>query len=129
MGSIDDLGAFRNESGFYYQRCSQQCTKGPYGDAPARFTRNPAAIKDPQDAEDLNDMLMWVTLAKRPLSLDELDAMLRLKYLDGEGVLNLEGKLLIQFANVFTLTREDTLTTADLQAQRKSTQEKRMKTL
>ncbi|SMR50761.1 unnamed protein product [Zymoseptoria tritici ST99CH_1E4] len=64
----------------------------PYGDAPARFTRNPAAIKDPQDAEDLNDMLMWVTLAKRPLSLDELDAMLRLKYLDGEGVLNLEGK-------------------------------------
>ncbi|SMY23467.1 unnamed protein product [Zymoseptoria tritici ST99CH_1A5] len=77
-----------------------------------------AAIKDPQDAEYLNDMLMCVTLAKRPLSLGELDDMLGLKSPDGEGVLNPEGKLRIQFASIFALTREDTMTTADLQSQR-----------
>jgi len=74
------------------------------------------SIKDVQDGEDLNDALMWVALAKRPLFLGELDAMLRLKSPDGEGVLNLEGRLRTQYASFFTLTRDDTLTTADLQA-------------
>ncbi|KXL42795.1 MAG: hypothetical protein FE78DRAFT_34124 [Acidomyces sp. 'richmondensis'] len=42
--------------------------------------------------------------------------MLRLKSPDGDEVLNLEGKFRKQYANFFTLTRNDTLTTADLQA-------------
>ena len=72
-----------------------------------------------EDAADLNDMLAWVALAKRPLSLGEIDAMLRLKTPDGDGVIYLEGKLRKQFASFFSLAREDTLTTADLQAQKK----------
>lgn len=73
-----------------------------------------------EDAGDLNDMLAWVTLAKRPLALGEVDAMLRLKSLEGEGVIYLEGKLRKQFASFFTLTREDNLTTADLLGPRKA---------
>ena len=68
------------------------------------------------EAADLNEMLSWVALAKRPLALGELDAVFRLKSPDGEGLLYLEGKLRKQFASFFTLTREDNLTTADLQA-------------
>lgn len=82
-----------------------------------------ASVKDPQDAEDLNDLLQWVALAKRPLLLGELDAMLRLKSSEGEGVLNLEGKLRVQFASFFVLTREDALTTADLQSLRRAPNE------
>ena len=69
-----------------------------------------------EDASDLNDMLAWVAFAKRPLTLGEIDAVLRLKSEDGDGVIYLEGKLRKQFASFFTLTREDYLTTADLQA-------------
>lgn len=72
-----------------------------------------------EDAADLNDMLLWVALAKRPLALGELDAMLRLKTEEGEGVIYLEGKLRKQFASFFVLTRDDSLTTADLQAPKK----------
>lgn len=73
-----------------------------------------------EDAADLNDMLAWVALAKRPLSLGELDASLRLKSTDGEGVIYLEGKLRKQFASFFSLARDDNLTTADLQARKKT---------
>ena len=75
------------------------------------------------EAADLNEMLCWIALAKRPLALGELDAIFRLKSPEGEGILYLEGKLRKQFASFFTLTREDTLTTADLQAPRKSLEE------
>ncbi|KAK4548205.1 hypothetical protein LTR36_010074 [Oleoguttula mirabilis] len=69
-----------------------------------------------EDAQDLNDMLLWVALAKRPLALGDVDTMLRLKSEEGEGIIYLEGKLRKQFASFFTLTRDDCLTTADLQA-------------
>ena len=61
-------------------------------------------------------MLGWVTLAKWPLAPGELDAMLRLKYANGKGVIYLEGKLRKPSASSFTLMRENNLTTADMQA-------------
>lgn len=67
-----------------------------------------------EDAIDFNNMLAWVALAKRPLTLGELDVMLRLQSTEGDAVLFLEGKLRKQYASFFTLTREDSLSTADL---------------
>ncbi|KAL9108787.1 MAG: hypothetical protein Q9227_006444 [Pyrenula ochraceoflavens] len=71
-----------------------------------------------EDADDLNNMLACVALAKRPLTLGELNAMLRLRSANGDGVIYLEGKLRKQFASFFVLTREDNLTTANLQNRR-----------
>ncbi|KAI9675313.1 MAG: hypothetical protein M1817_001216 [Caeruleum heppii] len=68
-----------------------------------------------EDPDDLNSMLAWVTCAARPLSLGELDTTLKLKSPEGDGVLYIEGKLRKQFASFFVLTREDGLSTADLQ--------------
>ena len=74
-----------------------------------------ATLKE-EDPEDLNTMLAWVTCACRALSLGELDTVLKLKSSEGDGVLYLEGKLRKQFASFFNLTREDGLSTADLQS-------------
>ena len=41
---------------------------------------------------DLNELLAWVTCAQRQLTLSELDAILRLKSSDGEGIIDLEGE-------------------------------------
>jgi tetratricopeptide (TPR) repeat protein len=71
-----------------------------------------------EDAEDLNLLLTWVTCVVEPLSLEQLDTILRLKSPEGDGVLLLEGKLRGQFASFFTLVREDGLSTADLQAEK-----------
>lgn len=68
-----------------------------------------------EDAADLNELLTWVTCAKRPLSLGELDTILRCKSPTGDGVIYLEGKLRKQYASFFVLNREDGLSTADLQ--------------
>ena len=67
------------------------------------------------DAEDLNELLAWVTCAKRPLKLGELDAILRYKSATGDPLVLLESKLRRQYASFFTLAREDGLSTADLQ--------------
>ena len=72
------------------------------------------------EASDLNDMLMWVSLAKRPLYLGELDAALRLKSEEGEGLMDLEGNLRKAYASLFTLSRDDGLTTAELLSPKKS---------
>lgn len=69
-----------------------------------------------EDAADLNLLLMWVTCAATPLSLGQLDTMLKLQLPEGEVVLLLESKLRKQYASFFTLAREDGLSTADLQA-------------
>jgi tetratricopeptide (TPR) repeat protein len=72
-----------------------------------------------EDTEDLNDLLTWVALATRPLYLGELDAALRLKSEDGEGVTDLEEKLRKVYSGFFTLTREDGLSTSDLVEQKR----------
>ncbi|ERF68631.1 hypothetical protein EPUS_07192 [Endocarpon pusillum Z07020] len=69
-----------------------------------------------EDAADLNLLLMWVTCAATPLSLGQLDTILKLQLPEGEVVLLLESKLRKQYASFFTLVREDGLSTADLQA-------------
>jgi len=60
-------------------------------------------------------MLAWFTCAQRPLKLEELDTLLKIKSPTGDGNWWLEGKLRVQFASIFMLTREDGLTTAELQ--------------
>lgn len=75
-----------------------------------------SAVLTEEDAVDLNNMLAWVALAKRPLTLGELSEMLRLQSPEGDPVLFLEGKLRKQFASFFTLVREDNLSTAELMA-------------
>jgi tetratricopeptide (TPR) repeat protein len=77
-----------------------------------------SSILEEEDAEDLNLLLMWVTCAVSPPSLELLDTILKLGSPRGDGVLLLEGKLRGQFASFFTLVREDGLSTADMQAEK-----------
>ncbi|KAK2736232.1 hypothetical protein FQN57_000830 [Myotisia sp. PD_48] len=67
-----------------------------------------------EEAENLNELLAWTTCAQRPLSLGELDTILKLKSEEGDGMIYLEGALRRQFASFFGLTREDGLTTSDM---------------
>ncbi|EFR02973.1 NACHT and TPR domain-containing protein [Nannizzia gypsea CBS 118893] len=64
--------------------------------------------------EALNELLAWVTCAQWPLTLRELDTIMKLKSPDGDGMIYLEGPLRRQFASFFSLNREDGLTTAEL---------------
>jgi hypothetical protein len=74
------------------------------------------SLRDNTDAaDDLNTLLAWVTCAQRPLTLGQLDTLLKVKSSTGDGNWWLEGTLRIQFASFFMLTREDGLATADLQ--------------
>ena len=75
-----------------------------------------SATLDEDTASDLNDVLTWVLFAARPPRLSEISEMLRLK--TGDDLLGLEDMLRDQFSGIFTLSREDNLTTADLQAPR-----------
>lgn len=70
---------------------------------------------DPDAGNDLNEMLIWVTCARRPLLLGELDAIMKLIPPVGEGLPDLEELLRLKFASFFILEREDGLTTEDLQ--------------
>jgi hypothetical protein len=75
-----------------------------------------AMLQDnPDGAEELNTILAWVTCACRPLKLSEIDTLLKVASPTGEGNWWLERTLRVQFASVFTLVREDRLTTAELQ--------------
>jgi hypothetical protein len=77
------------------------------------------SLKDNIDAaEELNTLLAWVTCAPRPLSLQELAAVLKVKSPTGDAPWWLEGTLRKQFASFFMLIREDGLSTADLQRAR-----------
>lgn len=73
-----------------------------------------ASLSD-EDVTFLNELLAWTACAKRPLKLGELDTALKLLSPKGEGMLLLEDALRKRFAAFFSLTREDGLTTADLQ--------------
>ncbi|KAJ5193454.1 Tetratricopeptide-like helical [Penicillium cf. viridicatum] len=69
---------------------------------------------NPQYTADLNELLAWTMCTPRPLSLFEIDALLKWRSPEGEGWIWLEGSLRVQFASVFLLTREDGLSTPDL---------------
>ncbi|KAL2751840.1 hypothetical protein ACRALDRAFT_2030508 [Sodiomyces alcalophilus JCM 7366] len=64
------------------------------------------------DARDLNEVLKWVCCAEMALTLEQIEAILSLKF--GDPPLYLEESLRTHFASFFTLEREDGLSTADL---------------
>ncbi|KAJ5415509.1 NACHT and TPR domain protein [Penicillium sp. CMV-2018d] len=68
-----------------------------------------------EELEYLNETLLWVTCADQPWGLDDLEAILRLRSPEGDGMIDLEGALRRQWASFFTLDREDGLTTAELE--------------
>ncbi|KAJ6009081.1 hypothetical protein N7522_004097 [Penicillium canescens] len=68
-----------------------------------------------EELEYLNETLLWVTCANLPWRLGELEAILRLKSSEGDGMIDLEGALRRQWASFFSLDREDGLTTAELE--------------
>lgn len=65
--------------------------------------------------EDFNEMLTWITFARTPLRLGQMDVILKLRGEFGEGVPDLEDRLRDQFSSFFTLDREDKMTTESLQ--------------
>ena len=65
--------------------------------------------------DDFNEMLTWITFARTPLSLGQLDVILKLRGEFGEGMPDLEERLRDQFSSFFTLEREDQKTTESLQ--------------
>ncbi|OQE40038.1 hypothetical protein PENCOP_c006G06526 [Penicillium coprophilum] len=69
---------------------------------------------NPEFAADLNELLAWTMCTPSPLSLLEIDALLKWRSTEGESWIWLEGSLRVQFASIFLLTREDGLSTADL---------------
>ena len=75
-----------------------------------RLAGDPTVQKD-----DFNEMLIWITFAREPLLLGQMDVILKLRGEFGEGVADLEDRLRDQFSSFFTLEREDKMTTESLQ--------------
>lgn len=69
---------------------------------------------NPQFADDFNELVAWMVCAPQPLTLGQVENILKLKSSDGESWIWLEGSLRVQFASIFVLNREDGLSTADL---------------
>ncbi|KAF0317299.1 hypothetical protein K4K61_000223 [Colletotrichum sp. SAR11_59] len=65
-----------------------------------------------EEADDLNEILRWVSVAEMGLTLEQIEAVLTLKM--GDAPFSLEESLRGQFSCFFTLEREDGLSTADL---------------
>lgn len=70
-----------------------------------------------EDAKDFEILLSWVTCAKRPFMLGELEDILKLTSKDGEGVVYLEGELRKRYASFFNVNREDGRSTEELQTE------------
>ena len=75
-----------------------------------RLAGDPSVQKD-----DFNEMLTWITFARTPLLLGQMDVILKLRGEIGEGMPDLEDRLRDQFSSFFTLEREDNMTTESLQ--------------
>ncbi|TDZ14626.1 Vegetative incompatibility protein HET-E-1 [Colletotrichum orbiculare MAFF 240422] len=65
-----------------------------------------------EEADDLNEIMQWVSVAEMGLTLEQVEAILTLKM--GDAPFRLEESLRGQFSCFFTLEREDGLSTADL---------------
>ena len=74
-----------------------------------RLAGDPGVQKD-----DFNEMLTWITFARTPLLLGQMDVILKLRGELGEGMPDLEDRLRDQFSSFFTLEREDKMTTESL---------------
>lgn len=75
-----------------------------------RLAGDPSVQRD-----DFNEMLTWITFARTPLLLGQMDVILKLRGEFGEGMPDLEDRLRDQFSSFFTLEREDNMTTQTLQ--------------
>ena len=75
-----------------------------------RLASDPSVQKD-----DFNEILIWITFARTPLLLGQMDVILKLRGELGEGMPDLEDRLRDQFSSFFTLEREDNMTTESLQ--------------
>ncbi len=71
--------------------------------------------EDHDAATNVNEVFAWVTCAESPLNLSEIKAILDWVSGPDSELIWLERTLRIQLASVLVLTREDGLTTADLQ--------------
>jgi tetratricopeptide (TPR) repeat protein len=69
-----------------------------------------------QELHELNVNLAWVVSTARPLSLAELDAVLRRTVTNGNMILGLETRVREKYGSLFTLLRYDGLSTGILQA-------------
>ncbi|GKT56135.1 NACHT and TPR domain-containing protein [Colletotrichum tofieldiae] len=65
-----------------------------------------------EEADDLNEILRWISVAEMGLTLEQIESVLTLKM--GDAPFRLEESLRGQFSCFFTLEREDGLSTADL---------------
>ncbi|KAI1171675.1 hypothetical protein F4777DRAFT_45190 [Nemania sp. FL0916] len=59
------------------------------------------------DKADLNEIIMWVSCAKRDLLLGELDLVLKLRDLQQNGIIGLEDELRTRFGSFFTIASAD----------------------
>ena len=75
-----------------------------------RLAGDPSVQKD-----DFNEILTWITFARTPLLLGQMDVILKLRGEIGEGMPDLEDRLRDQFSSFFILEREDKMTTESLQ--------------
>lgn len=73
---------------------------------------NLASTMTEEDAADLNEMLQWITCAEQPLTLEQLEAVLILRF--DETPFRFEEMLRGRYSCFFELEREDGLTTDDL---------------
>ncbi|KAF4970989.1 hypothetical protein FSARC_2092 [Fusarium sarcochroum] len=74
--------------------------------------KNLSETQSEDQARDLNEMLQWVACAEEVLSLEQLEAVLIMRF--GDPPFQLEETLRGQYACFFELEREDGLTTDDL---------------
>lgn len=76
-------------------------------------------LQNVDQAEDLNEILRWVTCARKTLTLGQLKAILKVKFDYADWDLEiLEHTIRGTYASFVTLDRDDGLTTADLIAER-----------
>ncbi|KAI0452637.1 hypothetical protein F5B21DRAFT_482373 [Xylaria acuta] len=59
------------------------------------------------DKEDLNEMIMWVSCAKRDLLLGELDLILKLRDLRQNGIVGLDDELRTRFGSFFSVSHTE----------------------
>ncbi|KAF3227210.1 hypothetical protein TWF192_006693 [Orbilia oligospora] len=63
-----------------------------------------ALIDEPDQIKDLNELLLWVGFASRPLSLAELEVILELRYGDGGRLIDLHDEITKKYASFFTIS-------------------------
>ncbi|KAF2866426.1 hypothetical protein BDV95DRAFT_631856 [Massariosphaeria phaeospora] len=81
----------------------------------------PSNIEGGSEPREFNTILAWLAYATRPLSLTELDTILRRLSPCGNKVLSLETKLRERYGSLVTLVRDDGLSTGMLQMRGYST--------